>query len=104
MSTNKILKYALIHALGAAVYVALVAALMSNAGALFDKVDNKLVGTATFLLLFVISAAIVGVLVFGRPVMWYLDGVKKEAVQLVIATISFLVILTSVVLIFLAVW
>jgi hypothetical protein len=53
------------------------------------------------LLLFVTSAAITGFLVFGKPVMLYIDGKKREAVSLLGYTIGILFLITLVVFIFL---
>jgi len=55
-----------------------------------------------FLLLFVVSATVMGALVFGRPILWYLDGRKREAVELAGITIGGLAIITVVVLFTLA--
>ena len=41
------------------------------------------------LMLFVFSAAVTGSLIFGQPVLWYLDGKKKEAGSLLVATFVF---------------
>jgi hypothetical protein len=44
--------------------------------------------------LLVFSAALVGSLIFGRPILWYLDNKKKEAVLLLAYTLaSFFVII-----------
>jgi uncharacterized membrane protein len=51
------------------------------------------------LMLFVFSAAVTSGLVLGRPIMWYLDGKKKEAIHLLVSTLSiFFVLLISAVL------
>lgn len=39
------------------------------------------------LMLFVLSAAVTASLVLGRPILWYIDGKKKEAVQLLFSTL-----------------
>lgn len=38
------------------------------------------------LMLFVFSAALTGTLFFGKPIMWYIDGKKKEALSLLAYT------------------
>lgn len=48
------------------------------------------------LLLLVLSVAVMGVLIFGKPLMLYLDGAKKEGVKLLLYTIGFLFIMTLV--------
>jgi hypothetical protein len=80
---KKIVKHAFLLALGEGVYISLVALLMFNVQKLFGaKPDPVIVAPIAFLLLFVISAAISGALILGRPVMLYLDGKKKSALQL----------------------
>ena len=77
-----ILKYALANALLTAFYVALLALFVSNAGTIFEHgPDNALIPMA-MLLLFIFSALVCGGLVLGRPILWYLDGKKKEALKL----------------------
>jgi hypothetical protein len=48
------------------------------------------------LLLFVCSAAITSFLVFGKPVMLYIDGQKKEAVSLLAYTLGIMALITIV--------
>lgn len=91
MHSKKITTLSFFHAFGILIYIGLVALLMNNGSRLFGHEDTILTAIA-MLLLFTISAAIVGLLVFGRPVMLYLNGQKKEAVQFTLATIGFLMI------------
>lgn len=52
------------------------------------------------LMLFVFSAAITGSLVLGRPILWYIDGKKKEAVHLLFSTLIFffcIMLITSII-------
>lgn len=46
------------------------------------------------LMLFVFSAGMTATLVLGRPVIWYLDGKKKESIQLLLSTLFAFFILT----------
>lgn len=101
MNKNRIALYALGNAALAACYVALVAAIMSGAET-FAQGAGSIAGPMGFLLLFSSSAAILGLAVFGRPVVWYLDGKRSDAVVLAIYTVSFLLIITLAVLLFLA--
>lgn len=50
------------------------------------------------LLLFVFSAALTSMLIFGRPVLWYLDGKKKEAISLLTHTLVIFLIITAALL------
>jgi hypothetical protein len=47
-----------------------------------------------FLLLLVTSAAVMGMLVFGKPVMLYLDGQKREGATMAVYTIACLAAFT----------
>ena len=95
---NPIIKIAVLNALATAGYVAAVASFMfyvPQAIGLNNKKDNVLM-PFVMLLLLVLSAAITGSLVIGRPILWYMDGKKKEAVTLLIATIAALFVITLV--------
>jgi len=103
MKTSKLLIIALLNSLGISVYIATVVLLMSNAQKFFGPANNFL-GSAAILLLFVISATIVGLLVLGRPGHLYFNGFKRDGIVLLLYTIAFLfviivaVLLTSVLL------
>ncbi len=101
MKTKRIIGYGLLNALAAAAYVGLVALLISNANHVFGPGGGVLVVSA-FLLVFVISAAVMGIVIFGRPILWYFNGKKREAINLVAATITFLVVIVAIVFIILA--
>lgn len=90
-----ILKYAGLHAAGTALYIAAVSTLLFYAPQIFGGTgkDTVLIPIA-MLLLFVLSASVTGSLVLGRPILWYLDGKKKEAVSLLAATLGFLFLIT----------
>ncbi|MDQ7814676.1 MAG: hypothetical protein RDU25_02665 [Patescibacteria group bacterium] len=90
-----ILKIAGLNASATALYVACVAMFMSYTSVIFGGVEEKtpLIPFA-MLLLFVLSAGVTGSLVVGRPILWYLDGKKKEAVSLFIITLGLLFLIT----------
>lgn len=96
MNKNTILKTGFLNALIATAYIAVVALIISNGESLFGKNDSVLTGML-FLLLFVISAAVMGVTIFGRPLTWYLDGQKKEAILLVSYTLALLLFIAIIV-------
>jgi hypothetical protein len=98
MKTSKIILWSIIDALGVAVYVTGVSLLISNAERIFGKMTGFL-GPMAMLLLLVISAAITGSLVFGRPVYMIYNGQKKEGLKLLFYTIGFLVLITITVFI-----
>jgi hypothetical protein len=93
MLDKKVVKLALFHAVGITAYISLVAALMFNGERFFGDEKSFLIPVA-MLLLFVMSAAITGGLTFGRSLLWYLDGRKKEAVLLAIYIVGWLFIFT----------
>lgn len=86
---------ALVNSVGTFVYVTLIALVLTNGDRIFGEM-NTLLGPIVFLMLFVLSVAIVGLLILGRPAMLYLDGKKQQAVQLLLQTIGWLAILTSI--------
>lgn len=92
----KIIKRALINALGTVAYIILVASFMFSMQDITPKEDTIFVITSV-LLLFVCSAAITGFLVFGKPVMLYIDGKKKEAVRLLGYTIGIILLITLII-------
>lgn len=83
----------LLNSLGVAAYVAAVATIMRYGERLFGQMTTVLAATA-FLLLFCVSAAVVGSLVFGYPVVLFLNGQKREAVTTAIMTIGWLALIT----------
>ncbi len=86
---NAIAKLAGLYALAATLYVAAVATFLFHGPRALGMVKSPLVPMAMLLLL-VCSAALMGLLIFGRPVMWYLDGKKKEALSLLFSTLGIL--------------
>lgn len=89
----KIITRALLDAVATVAYVILVASFMFSLQSLAPKEDTIFV-ISSMLLLFVCSAAITGFLVFGKPVMLYIDGKKREAVSLLGYTIGIMFIIT----------
>jgi|SRR3989344_7974523 len=90
---NDIVKNALLNASAAAVYVVAVALFLFYVPKSFGPVDNVLI-PIVMLLLFVFSAALMGVLIFGRPILWYLDGKKQEAFLLLVYTLAIFLLVT----------
>lgn len=97
---NQITKYAFLNSLAATAYIALVATIMFNIERFIGPNEGDgetFLAPIGFLTLFVLSAAVMTVTIFGRPVMWYLDGHKKEAVKLIFQTIGFLALFAVVI-------
>lgn len=97
--TKPLIQRSILNALGVVAYVSLVATIMRFGNTWFGKEDTYLTGIAVLLLLCV-SAAVVGSLVFGYPVILFLNGQKKEGVSMAMATIGWLAI--AMVLVFVA--
>jgi hypothetical protein len=84
-------KYALINALATSTYIVIVSSFMYiiQNSSLRNRPDT-LLAPIFMLLLFVFSAALTGILVFGRPIIWYLDGKRRESLLLISQTLAFL--------------
>lgn len=89
-----VLKYALINSFLTALYIGLVASFLFYGLRSFEQEPDTVFAPLLMLMLFVFSAALTGTLVLGRPVLWYLDGRKKEAINLLFYTLlAFFVII-----------
>jgi uncharacterized membrane protein len=78
---KKLIAQGFLLALGEGAYIALVALVMRYAATIVPK-DPSILGFTTFITIFVLSAAVTGSLIIGKPILLYLDGKKKEAVTL----------------------
>jgi hypothetical protein len=92
------------NAAGVLIYITAVAMLLSNGARLFGKAEDEksFIIPVFMLLLLVVSASITGFLVVGKPILLYLDGLKKEALTLLFYTIGWLalfVFLAAIILI-----
>jgi len=88
-------KYAIIDSLGTALYIALIASFIYILGE--SGGDTKSIIAPIFMLmLFVFSAAFTGTLVFGRPIIWYLNGKKHEALSLLFYTLGIFLAITCI--------
>lgn len=101
---NRIRTNALLNALATTVYVAAVGSFMYLGSVVKLGRTNTLLIPIAMLLLFVLSAAVTGFLIFGKPAQWYVDGKKKEALSLLKYTLFFFGILTFLALVVLFVF
>lgn len=99
---KQICKQSFLYSLGVAIYIILVAEFMNHANNWFGKGDTIFTGIAV-LLLFTISALVVGGLMIGKPIMLYLDGQKKEAVKMVAANAGWLLLFFAIATIIMAI-
>ena len=74
------------NAVAAAAYIVLVAMVMTF-GREFGPDESVFIPIAV-LSLFVLSAAVMGFIFFFQPVQMYLDGAKKEAIDLFLKTLA----------------
>lgn len=102
MNRKKLILWSLFNALGTLVYITLVALILQNGEKIFGKMQD-ISGPIAFLLLFILSAAITGALVLGRPILLYLDNNRKDALILFFYTLAwlFLFLILSFVLMYL---
>lgn len=103
MLDKKILRQSLAFAAAAVLYVVVVATFMQNAARILGPDDGNAIAPIVFLLLLVVSAATMGMLIFAKPVMLYLDGKKREAVMMMGCTIGALAAFTVVLFVIAAV-
>lgn len=92
-----ICKKSFVNSLGVAGYILLVALFMNNAEKVFGKTDTVITGVA-FLLLFTLSALVVGGLLVGKPIFLYIDGKKKDAALYIAASAGWLLLFFLIVL------
>lgn len=84
------------HAFLVFLYTAGISWVIFNGQNIFG-VDHSFLIPLAFLLLFVFSAAIVGALVLGKPVMLYFAGSKTEAVKFFLYTVGWIFLILIVV-------
>ena len=97
---DKIIKRAFIDSVGTTAYIILIVSFVFSLQVLAPEKDTIIIPIA-MLLLFVTSAAITGFLVFGKPVMLYIDGEKRGAVLLLDYTIGIMSLITLIIFILL---
>lgn len=100
MDKRDILKYAFINSFSTAFYIVAVVLFISTLGRMNPGDDSNIFIPIAMLMLFVFSAALTGALVFGRPIMWYFDGRKSEAVILLFSTLVIFALLMIVAFLF----
>lgn len=94
-NNQKLLVHSFIHALLVVIYTSGVAWVLFNSQRLFGHQPSILAPLA-MLMLFVISATIVGTLVLGRPALLYMNGQKSEGLKMFAYTLGWLALATLV--------
>lgn len=88
---------ALIHAFGVAGYIVAVSSVIFSLDGSYDN-GPTILAPITMLTLLVLSVAVVGTLIFARPVMLYIDGKKKEGINFLAFTLSWLALIFVLIL------
>ncbi len=97
-----IFKQSLSYSAGAVLYIATIATVMQNTEKIFGAEDIAILAPMGFLLLLVVSAATMGILIFGKPIMLYVDGKKREGVATAICTIIQMALFTAAIFVAMA--
>ena len=90
-----ILRVALLNALSTALYVTVVGSFLFYAAQMRLGQAKTILVPIAMLMLLVFSAALVGVLIFGRPLLWYLEGRKQDSLLLLAGTLAILFVITA---------
>lgn len=93
---KEIRRNAFLNALGTAFYIIAVGFFMYYGSMVKIGRTNTILVPITLLLLLVLSAAITGFLIFGKPALMYIDGKKKEAISLLVHTLVFFSVITLI--------
>ena len=94
-------KNPLINALSASVYIILVVSVMTFMTQPLRNKPDTFFAPITVLFILTLSVAIMAYLFFYQPVMFFIEGKKKAAVDLFVKTVGIFAIITVVVLILL---
>jgi len=99
LNNTRLITTGFANALGVMLYTLAIAWLIENLGQIFNGSGPVFLQISAFLMLLVLSVAIVGLFIFGWPILLYIQGHKKEAIILEGATIGALIVLTALALI-----
>jgi hypothetical protein len=91
---KSIFKLALFNSLSASIYIVLVGSFLYYAAQMKFGQGQTVFVPIFLLMLLVFSAALTGALIFGQPVLWYLEGKKKEALLLLTYTLGIFFVIT----------
>ncbi len=94
LNIKRLLSVGFGNALGVFLYTLSIAWLMQNLGQAFNPDAPPFLQLLVFLMLLVLSVVIIGLFIFGWPILLYLQGHKKAAVSLMLSTVGSLFLLT----------
>ena len=86
-----------VNSLSALLYIVIVASVMFY-GVNHKESVNSVIVPITMLSVFTLSAAVMGYIFLYHPLIFYLDGKKKEAINLFLKTLGSFAIITAVAL------
>lgn len=89
-------KNPIINALSAAGYIVIVASIMRGAEKYLSHEPDTIFAPITLISLFTLSAAVMGYIFLSNPLQLYLDGKKKEGVNLFVKTLLSFAVITIV--------
>lgn len=99
MKNSKLICRALLNSLGVLAYISVIALTLKNGEKIFGQVDNFM-APILFLLLFVFSALVTSLLVFGTSIYYWFKDLKKEAVKIFFYTVAWLFVIVLAVFFF----
>lgn len=94
-------KKPLLNALGASVYIFLVVSVMNFVTQPLRSEPDTFLGPIVVLFVLTLSVAVMAYLFFYQPLMLFINGKKKEALDLFLKTVGIFAIVTVVVLVLL---
>ncbi|MFH1790235.1 MAG: hypothetical protein ABH832_04190 [bacterium] len=100
MPKNKIFALSFISSMATLLYIAGVGCIIINGDKMFGNMPHIL-GIMGFLLLFVLSALIVGILLLGGPIYLYLNNEKKNSIKWLAHNVGLMMAITLIVLLIL---
>ena len=94
-------KNPIVNALSASVYIVLVVSVMTFVTQPLKNKPDTFFAPITILFVLTLSVAVMAFLFFYQPLLLFIDGKKKEAVNLFVKTVGIFAAITAVVLIML---
>jgi hypothetical protein len=86
-----------LNALFAALYIVFIVTLITYGPVLVRQKPDTILAPIAALSLFVLSAAFMGYVFFLQPILLYIEGQKREAVELFTKTLAIFAVITAVV-------
>ena len=102
MNNSKLALQAVTHSVATFSYISIVAWVMINGERFFGSGPDDIRAPLLILTLFVFSAMVTGTLLLGRPIYYFLNGKKQEAVKLTAYTILSMFVLVVLAFVLLA--